>query len=196
MCQTETTLEQLTAERSQLTAQAAQHQQRLNALTEALAVQQQQQQALAAQTPLAPLRQRLSALADLRPTRQQLFTLASLNRQTRERLARQQAEHAERQTQLAGLQHQLENARQQFKQHKVQLQEVERIHELENASSVWKRSVPCCRTAPPARCAAPPATRRWSNIRRCNLQRRNNAWLRCAPSQRNCKPGHRAAHPL
>ena len=129
--QQQTALEQLTTQRSQLTAQAAQHQQRLNALTEALAAQQQQRQALEAQTPLAPLRQRLSALADLRPTRQQLFTLSSLYRQTRERLARQQAEHAERQMQLAGLQHQLENARQQFKQHKAQLQEVERIHELE-----------------------------------------------------------------
>ena len=129
--QQQTTLEQLTAQRSQLTAQGALHQQQLNALNEALAVQQQQQQALEAQTPLAPLRQRLSALADLRPTRQQLFTLASLNRQTRERLARQQAEHAERQTQLAGLQQQLESARQQFKQHKAQLQEVEQIHELE-----------------------------------------------------------------
>ncbi|BEM61260.1 TPA: exonuclease subunit SbcC [Serratia marcescens] len=129
--QQQTALEQLTAQRSQLTAQAAQHQQQLNALIEALAAQRQRQQVLEAQTPLAPLRQRLSALADLRPTRQQLFTLASLYRQTRERLARQQAEHAERQTQLAGLQHQLENARQQFKQHKAQLQEVERIHELE-----------------------------------------------------------------
>ncbi|MBH3028637.1 exonuclease subunit SbcC [Serratia marcescens] len=129
--QQQTTLEQLTVQRSQLTAQGAQHQQQLNALNEALAVQQQQQQALEAKTPLAPLRQRLSALADLRPTRQQLFTLASLNRQTRERLARQQAEHAERQTQLAGLQQQLESARQQFKQHKAQLQEVEQIHELE-----------------------------------------------------------------
>ncbi|ASM20224.1 exonuclease subunit SbcC [Serratia marcescens] len=129
--QQQTTLEQLTAQRSQLTAQGALHQQQLNALNEALAVQQQQQQALEAQTPLAPLRQRLSALADLRPTRQQLFTLASLNRQTRGRLARQQAEHAERQTQLAGLQQQLESARQQFKQHKAQLQEVEQIHELE-----------------------------------------------------------------
>ncbi|MBO1807898.1 exonuclease subunit SbcC [Serratia ureilytica] len=129
--QQQTTLEQLTAQRSQLTTQAAQFQQQLNALSEALAAQQQQQQALEAKTPLAPLRQRLSALADLRPTRQQLFTLTSLHRQTRERLARQQAEHAERQTQLAGLQQQLENARQQFKQHKAQLQEVERIHELE-----------------------------------------------------------------
>lgn len=129
--QQQTTLEQLTAQRSQLTTQAAQFQQQLNALSEALAAQQQQQQALEAKTPLAPLRQRLSALADLRPTRQQLFTLTSLHRQTRERLARQQAEHAERQTQLAGLQQQLESARQQFKQHKAQLQEVERIHELE-----------------------------------------------------------------
>ncbi|MGP2964588.1 exonuclease subunit SbcC [Serratia ureilytica] len=129
--QQQTTLEQLTAQRSQLTTQAAQFQQQLNALSEALAAQQQQQQALEAKTPLAPLRQRLSALADLRPTRQQLFTLKSLHRQTRERLARQQAEHAERQTQLAGLQQQLESARQQFKQHKAQLQEVERIHELE-----------------------------------------------------------------
>jgi exonuclease SbcC len=129
--QQQTTLEQLTAQRSQLTTQAAQFQQQLNALSDALAAQQQQQQALEAKTPLAPLRQRLSALADLRPTRQQLFTLTSLHRQTRERLARQQAEHAERQTQLAGLQQQLENARQQFKQHKAQLQEVERIHELE-----------------------------------------------------------------
>ncbi|MGQ6473880.1 exonuclease subunit SbcC [Serratia sp. IR-2025] len=129
--QQQTTLEQLTAQRSQLTTQAAQFQQQLNALSEALAAQQQQQQALEAKTPLAPLRQRLSAMADLRPTRQQLFTLTSLHRQTRERLARQQAEHAERQTQLAGLQQQLENARQQFKQHKAQLQEVERIHELE-----------------------------------------------------------------
>ncbi|BEN72179.1 hypothetical protein SMKC081_03240 [Serratia marcescens] len=129
--QQQTTLEQLTAQRSQLTTQGAQFQQQLNALSEALAAQQQQQQALEAKTPLAPLRQRLSALADLRPTRQQLFTLTSLHRQTRERLARQQAEHAERQTQLAGLQQQLENARQQFKQHKAQLQEVERIHELE-----------------------------------------------------------------
>ncbi|MBH2554456.1 exonuclease subunit SbcC [Serratia sp. CY50710] len=127
----QTALEQLTVQRHQLTTQAAQHQQQLSALSEALAVQQQQQQALEAKTPLAPLRQRLSALADLRPTRQQLFTLTSLHRQTRERLARQQAEHAERQTQLAGLQQQLENARQQFKQHKAQLQEVERIHELE-----------------------------------------------------------------
>lgn len=129
--QQQTTLEQLTAQRSQLTTQAAQFQQQLNALSDALAAQQQQQQALEAKTPLAPLRQRLSALADLRPTRQQLFTLTSLHRQTRERLARQQAEHAERQTQLAGLQQQLESARQQFKQHKAQLQEVERIHELE-----------------------------------------------------------------
>lgn len=129
--QQQTTLEQLTAQRSQLTTQAAQFQQQLNALSEALAAQQQQQQTLEAKTPLAPLRQRLSALADLRPTRQQLFTLTSLHRQTRERLARQQAEHAERQTQLAGLQQQLESARQQFKQHKAQLQEVERIHELE-----------------------------------------------------------------
>lgn len=129
--QQQTTLEQLTAQRSQLTTQGAQFQQQLNALSEALAAQQQQQQALEAKTPLAPLRQRLSALADLRPTRQQLFTLTSLHRQTRERLARQQAEHAERQTQLAGLQQQLESARQQFKQHKAQLQEVERIHELE-----------------------------------------------------------------
>jgi exonuclease SbcC len=129
--QQQTTLEQLTAQRSQLTTQAAQFQQQLNALSEALAAQQQQQQALEAKTPLAPLRQRLSALADLRPTRQQLFTLTSLHRQTREHLARQQAEHAERQTQLAGLQQQLESARQQFKQHKAQLQEVERIHELE-----------------------------------------------------------------
>ncbi|WP_368927439.1 exonuclease subunit SbcC [Serratia marcescens] len=129
--QQQTTLEQLTAQRSQLTTQAAQFQQQLNALSEALAAQQQQQQALEAKTPLTPLRQRLSALADLRPTRQQLFTLTSLHRQTRERLARQQAEHAERQTQLAGLQQQLESARQQFKQHKAQLQEVERIHELE-----------------------------------------------------------------
>ncbi|EPQ1335052.1 exonuclease subunit SbcC [Serratia marcescens] len=129
--QQQTTLEQLTAQRSQLTTQAAQFQQQLNALSEALAAQQQQQQALEAKTPLAPLRQRLSVLADLRPTRQQLFTLTSLHRQTRERLARQQAEHAERQTQLAGLQQQLESARQQFKQHKAQLQEVERIHELE-----------------------------------------------------------------
>ncbi|MEL5666701.1 exonuclease subunit SbcC [Serratia ureilytica] len=129
--QQQTTLEQLTAQRSQLTTQAAQFQQQLNALSEALAAQQQQQQALEAKTPLAPLRQRLSALADLRPTRQQLFTLTSLHRQTRERLARQQAEHAERQTQLAGLQQQLESARQQFKQHKAQLQEVERIYELE-----------------------------------------------------------------
>lgn len=129
--QQQTTLEQLTAQRSQLTTQATQFQQQLNALSEALAAQQQQQQALEAKTPLAPLRQRLSALADLRPTRQQLFTLTSLHRQTRERLARQQAEHAERQTQLAGLQQQLESARQQFKQHKAQLQEVERIHELE-----------------------------------------------------------------
>ena len=127
----QTALEQLTVQRHQLTTQAAQHQQQLSALSEALAVQQQQQQALEAQTPLAPLRQRLNALADLRPTRQQLFTLASLHRQTRERLARQQAEHAERQTQLGVLQHQLESARQQFKQHKAQLQEVERIHELE-----------------------------------------------------------------
>ncbi|HGM7293113.1 TPA: exonuclease subunit SbcC [Serratia marcescens] len=129
--QQQTTLEQLTAQRSQLTTQAAQFQQQLNALSDALAAQQQQQQTLEAKTPLAPLRQRLSALADLRPTRQQLFTLTSLHRQTRERLARQQAEHAERQTQLAGLQQQLESARQQFKQHKAQLQEVERIHELE-----------------------------------------------------------------
>lgn len=129
--QQQTALEQLTAQRSQLTRQAAQHQQQLNALTEALAVQQQQQQALEAQTPLAPLRQRLSVLADLRPTRQQLSTLATLHRQTRERLTRQQAEHAGRQTQLAELQQQLESARQQFKQHKAQLQEVERIHELE-----------------------------------------------------------------
>lgn len=129
--QQQTTLEQLTAQRSQLTTQAAQFQQQLNALSDALAAQQQQQQALEAKTPLAPLRQRLSALADLRPTRQQLFTLTSLHRQTRERLTRQQAEHAERQTQLAGLQQQLESARQQFKQHKAQLQEVERIHELE-----------------------------------------------------------------
>lgn len=129
--QQQTTLEQLTAQRSQLTTQAAQFQQQLNALSDALAAQQQQQQALEAKTPLAPLRQRLSALADLRPTRQQLFTLTSLHRQTRERLARQQAEHAERQTQLAGLQQQLESARQQFKQHNAQLQEVERIHELE-----------------------------------------------------------------
>ncbi|MCP1104778.1 exonuclease subunit SbcC [Serratia nevei] len=129
--QQQTTLDQLTAQRHQLATQAAQYQQQLNALNEALAVQQRQQQALEAQTPLTPLRQRLSALADLRPTRQQLFTLASLYRQTRDRLTRQQAEHAERQTQLAGLQQQLENARQQFKQHKAQLQEVERIHELE-----------------------------------------------------------------
>ncbi len=129
--QQQAALEQLTVQRNQLTTQGAQHQQQLNALTQALAVQQQQQQALEAQTPLAPLRQRLSALADLRPTRQQLSTLATLHRQTRERLTRQQAEHAGRQTQLAELQQQLESARQQFKQHKTQLQEVERIHELE-----------------------------------------------------------------
>ncbi|MTD08843.1 exonuclease subunit SbcC [Serratia sp. YC16] len=129
--QQQAALEQLTVQRNQLTTQGAQHQQQLNALTQALAVQQQQQQALEAQTPLAPLRQRLSALADLRPTRQQLSTLATLHRQTRERLTRQQAEHAGRQTQLAELQQQLESARQQFKQHKAQLQEVERIHELE-----------------------------------------------------------------
>ena len=65
-----------------------------------------------------------------------------------------------------------------------------------NASSVWKRSAPCCRAAHPARCAAPPATRRWSNIRRCSLRRRNNAWLRCAPSPRNCKPGAPSCAPL
>ncbi|CAI1907172.1 Nuclease sbcCD subunit C [Serratia ficaria] len=124
-------LEQLSVQRGQLTTQGAQHQQRLNALTEALAVQQRQQQTLETQTPLAPLRQRLSALTDLRPTRQQLFTLSSLSQQTVKRLEQQRQELHTGQSELTRLEPQLELVRQQFKQQKTHQADVEKTYALE-----------------------------------------------------------------
>lgn len=113
--QQQTALEQLTAQRSQLTRQAAQH----------------QQQALEAQTPLAPLRQRLGVLADLRPTRQQLFTLASLSQQIVKRLEQQRQELNSGQHELTQLEPQLELIRQRFKQQKAHQADVEKTYALE-----------------------------------------------------------------
>lgn len=124
-------LTQLNAERTQLAAQAEQHQAKQAQLTNALAQQQQQQQALEAGAPLATLRRHQARLAEQRPTRQRLYTLSSLARQIAQRLEPQRQEFSERQTQLAALQQQLELARQQFKQHRALEQEVEKRWELE-----------------------------------------------------------------
>lgn len=124
-------LEQLKVQRSQLTAQAGQHQEKLNGLSAALMTQQQQQNALEAQSPLAALRQRQTALAELRPVRQQLFTLSSLFRQTNERLEQQRKEFSARQAQLGEHEQQLEETRRHYKQQKAHQLDVEKALELE-----------------------------------------------------------------
>jgi exonuclease SbcC len=129
--QQKTALEQLEVQRTQLTAQAGQHQEKLNALTAALTAQQQQQHALEAQSPLAALRQRQAELAELRPVRQQLFTLSSLFSQVRERLDQQRKEFAACQAQLSEHEKQLEETRQQYKQQKAHQSDVEKTLELE-----------------------------------------------------------------
>ncbi|MBV6695338.1 exonuclease subunit SbcC [Serratia quinivorans] len=129
--QQKTALEQLEVQRSQLTAQAGQHQEKLNGLTAALTAQQKQQNTLEAQSPLMVLRQRQTELAELRPVRQQLFTLSSLFSQVSERLEQQRKEFAARQTQLGEHEKQLEETRQQYKQQKAHQTDVEKALELE-----------------------------------------------------------------
>lgn len=129
--QQKTALEQLSAERSQLTAQAGQHQQKLNDLTAALAAQQQQQNVLETQSPLAALRQRQAALTELRPARQQLSTLSLLFNQTSERLEQQRKEFAARQALLGEHEQQLEETRGHYKQQKAHQLDVEKTLELE-----------------------------------------------------------------
>ncbi|MGO4742904.1 exonuclease subunit SbcC [Serratia quinivorans] len=124
-------LEQLEVQRTQLTLQAGQHQERLNGLGAALATQQQLQNTLEAQSPLTALRQRQSELAELRPVRQQLFTLSSLFGQVSERLEQQRKEFAAGQAQLGELEKQLEATRQQYKQQKAHQTDVEKALELE-----------------------------------------------------------------
>lgn len=124
-------LEKLELQRAQLTAQAGQHQEKLNGLTDALATQQQLQNALEAQSPLAAQRQRQTELAELRPVRQQLFALSSLFSQVSERLEQQRKEFAARQTQLGDHEKQLEETRQQYKQQKAHQLDVEKALELE-----------------------------------------------------------------
>ncbi|WP_367672458.1 exonuclease subunit SbcC [Serratia symbiotica] len=129
--QQQTALEQLNAERRQLTAQTTQYQQRLDALTGELTTEQQRQQALEIASPQAALYQRMATLADLRPARQQLSTLSVLYRQTLDRLEQQRKEHANGRAQWFELQQQQENTHQQYQQHQAQLLEVETIVELE-----------------------------------------------------------------
>lgn len=129
--QQQTALEQLNAERRQLTAKTTQYRQRLDALTGELTTEQQRQQALEIATPQAALYQRMATLADLRPARQQLSTLSVLYHQTLDRLEQQRKEHANGQAQWFELQQQQENTHQQYQQHQAQLLEVETIVELE-----------------------------------------------------------------
>ncbi|MGA9619587.1 MAG: AAA family ATPase, partial [Serratia proteamaculans] len=124
-------LEKLELQRAQLSAQAGQHQEKLNGLTDALATQQQLQNALETQSPLAALRQRQTELAELRPVRQQLFALSSLFSQVSGRLEQQRKEFAARQTQLSDHEKQLEETRQQYKQQKAHQLDVEKALELE-----------------------------------------------------------------
>ncbi|RZV00258.1 UNVERIFIED_ORG: exonuclease SbcC [Serratia quinivorans] len=124
-------LEQLDIQRTQLTAQAGQHQEKLNVLTAALTTQQQQQHTLEMQAPLAALRQRQTELADLRPVRQQLFSLSSLSQQIVKRLIQQRQELRAGQSELTQLEPQLELARQQYKQQKAHQTDVEKTVELE-----------------------------------------------------------------
>ncbi|MGB8663973.1 MAG: exonuclease subunit SbcC [Serratia inhibens] len=124
-------LEQLKVQRSQLAAQAGQHQEKLNGLSATLMAQQQQQNALEAQSPLAALRQRLIQLNEQRPARTQMFTLASLSQQIVKRLAQQRQELNLGQSELAQLEPQLELTRQQYKQQKAHQTDVEKAHELE-----------------------------------------------------------------
>ncbi|KYQ94586.1 ATP-dependent dsDNA exonuclease [Serratia plymuthica] len=129
--QQKTDLEQLNVQRSQLTAQAGQHQEKLNGLNAALIAQQQQQNALETQSPLAALRQRLTQLNEQRPARTQMFTLSSLSQQIVKRLAQQRQELNLVQSELAQLEPQLELTRQQYKQQKAHQTDVEKAHELE-----------------------------------------------------------------
>lgn len=129
--QQQRTLATINAERSQLAAQAEQHQGTSVSLNQALAAQQQRQQALEAQTPLATLRQRLSQLGELRPTRQQLYSLSTLSQQINQRLQQQRQEFNDGQQQLSQLEPQLEQARLLYQQQKSLEQEVEKTLRLE-----------------------------------------------------------------
>lgn len=129
--QQQAALEQVNAERRQLTAQTTQYQQRLDALTGELITEEQGQQALEITSPQDALYQRLATLAALRPARQQVSTLSVLYHQTLDQLEQQRKEHANGQAEWFELQQQQENTYQQYQQYQAQLLEVETIVELE-----------------------------------------------------------------